>query len=51
MDGNIVKTLQSGETTIHLCDDFCRDKTKEDAKKILKSIADQNLRYLQIKTA
>lgn len=51
MDGNIVKTLRSGETTIHFCDDYCRDKTKEETEKILKTITEQNLKYLQIKTA
>lgn len=51
VDGNIVKTIHSGEATIHICDDYCRGKTKEDAEKILKEITEQNLRYLQIKTA
>ncbi len=51
MEGNIVQTLHLDETTIHICDDYCRDKTQEETEKILKTIAEQNLRYLQMNTA
>lgn len=51
MEGNIVQTLHLDETTIHICDDYCRGKSKEDVEKILDAITKQNLRYLQIKTA
>lgn len=35
----IAKTIQSGETTIHIHDDFCKDTTPEEVSEILKDIA------------
>ena len=36
---NIVKDITLGNTRIKIADDYCRDKTPEDVRKILKEIA------------
>ncbi len=36
---NIVREFTVGNTRIKIADDYCRDKTPEDVKKILKEIA------------
>ncbi len=37
--GHIVKSMQVGRTTIHIADDYCKDRTKEEVDVILKRIA------------
>lgn len=37
--GNVVKEFKIGNTQIKICDDYCRDKTPEDVKRILEKIA------------
>lgn len=36
---NIVRDFTIGHTRIRIADDYCRDKTPEDVKKILREIA------------
>lgn len=38
-EGNVVKEFMLGETKVKICDDYCRDKTKEEVDQILKNIA------------
>lgn len=38
-EGNVVKDMKLGNTTVKICDDYCRGKTKEDVDKILDNIA------------
>lgn len=35
----LVKTIQSGPTTIHIYDDYCKDTTPEEVDAILADIA------------
>ena len=37
--GHVVEEFTIGNTRIKICDDYCRDKTPEDVKAILKRIA------------
>lgn len=37
--GNVVEDFYIGATHVRICDDYCRDKTKEDVQKILDDIA------------
>lgn len=37
--GNVVMETKIGNTKIYICDDYCRDKTKNDVDKILARIA------------
>ena len=39
--GNVVKEFTIGNTRIKICDDSCRDKTREDVQRILERIARQ----------
>ena len=47
--GNIVEEFTLGETKICICDDYCRDRTKEEIDMILENISKAALLYLQIK--
>lgn len=44
----IVKTIQSGPTTIYIHDDFCKNTTPEEIDTILKNIA--RIAYPALKT-
>ncbi len=46
-EGNVVEDYYIGHCHIKICDDYCRDKTKEDVDKILKRIAEITLGPLQ----
>lgn len=37
--GHVVREMKIGNTHIRICDDYCRDKTKEDVDEILRRIA------------
>jgi len=37
--GNVVKDFNIGKTRVRICDDYCRDKTKQDIEEILRRIA------------
>lgn len=37
--GNVVRDFMIGNTRIMICDDYCRDKTKEEVDEILRRIA------------
>lgn len=37
--GNVVKTYKFGNTIVEICDDYCRNRTKEEIEKILSGIA------------
>ena len=37
--GHVVEEFMLGNTKVRICDDYCRDKTKEDVEKILESIS------------
>ena len=39
VEGNIVREFSIGNTKIKICDDYCRDKTKQDVERILERIA------------
>ena len=39
--GNVVMQFNVGKVRVKICDDYCRDKTPEDVKEILKKIARQ----------
>lgn len=45
-EGHVVKEFKIGNTTVRICDDYCRDKTKEDVDAILKRIAERAQRAL-----
>lgn len=49
MEGHVVKTIRvgNGNVTVNFCDDYCRDKTKEDVEVILKRIAEKALPALR----
>lgn len=47
LTGNIVKSFKLGATQVHICDDFCRDKTDEEVKAILDKIARDALPVLR----
>lgn len=36
--GNVVKEVHIGNSVVYICDDYCRDKTPEDVRKILDRI-------------
>ncbi len=38
--GHVVKEWKIGNTTVRICDDYCRDKTPEEVDAILRRIAD-----------
>lgn len=48
---SIVETREYGSTTVKFCDDYCKDMGRAEIEKILKSISDKTLPYLQRKTA
>lgn len=37
--GNVVKSFVIGNTRIKICDDYCRDRTREEANAILRRIS------------
>lgn len=37
-EGHVVEEFYIGHTHICICDDYCRDKTKEDVQEILRRI-------------
>ena len=37
--GNVVRDFYIGNTHVRICDDYCRDKTKEEVQAILDRIA------------
>lgn len=37
--GNVVKEFNIGKTRVRICDDYCREKTKQDIEEILRRIA------------
>ncbi|MBQ8331090.1 MAG: hypothetical protein IJX94_01155 [Clostridia bacterium] len=37
--GNVVREFTIGQTRIKICDDHCRNKTKQDVEEILRRIA------------
>ena len=37
-EGHVVEDFYIGHTHIRICDDYCRDKTKEDIQNILRRI-------------
>lgn len=39
MAGNIVKDFTIGNTRVKICDDYCREKTKQEVEDILRRIA------------
>lgn len=39
-NGNVVEEFNLGNTKIYICDDYCRDKTVEDAKATMKRLAE-----------
>lgn len=49
--GNIVEEFKSGETTICICDNYCRGTTEKDIHEILHFIVQQTITYIQTKTA
>lgn len=40
-EGHVVKDFYIGNTHIQICDDYCRDKTKEEVDEILARIAEK----------
>lgn len=50
-DDHIVQVFKSGAATIMISDKYCRNTTPEEVDRILKSIADKTMRYLQQKEA
>ncbi|PKL00088.1 MAG: hypothetical protein CVV56_07965 [Tenericutes bacterium HGW-Tenericutes-1] len=44
--GNVVKEFMIGNTTIKICDDSYRDKTKEDVDRILMNISRNAYEFL-----
>lgn len=45
-EGNVVEEFTLGETKVKICDDYCKDKTPEEVKKILDEIAQNVLNNL-----
>lgn len=37
--GHVVEEFMIGNTRVRICDDYCRDKTKEEVDEILRRIA------------
>lgn len=37
--GNVVEEYKLGNTTVKICDDFCRDKTDEEVQAIINRIS------------
>ncbi|MBA4698518.1 MAG: hypothetical protein H2212_03710 [Ruminococcus sp.] len=48
--GNIVREFTIGNTRIKMCDDYCRDKTREDVELILQRIARTAIEQLSMIT-
>lgn len=44
--GHVVEEFYIGKTHVKICDDYCRDKTPEDVKKILDDLAKKLLPYM-----
>ena len=44
--GHVVRELHSGSTRGFICDDYCKNKTKEEVQAILDKIAHDALRAL-----
>lgn len=44
--GHVVRELRSGSTRGFICDDYCKNKTKEEVQAILSKIANDALRVL-----
>lgn len=44
--GHVVKEFKIGNTVCRICDDYCRDKTKEEVDAILERIADIAYKHL-----
>ncbi len=45
-EGHVVMEFKSGNTTLRICDDYCRDKTPEQVDAILDRIAKNAYRHL-----
>lgn len=43
----IAKTIQNGETTVYIHDDYCKDTTPEEVERTLKRIAQLTLPYVR----
>lgn len=48
---NVVREFSIGNTRIRICDDYCRDRTREDVELILQRIAQRALEQFSAATA
>lgn len=39
--GNVVAEYMSGNTTVRICDDYCRNRTSDEVEAILKGLAEK----------
>lgn len=49
--GNVVREFSIGNTRVRICDDYCRDRTREDVELILQRIARRALEQFSAATA